>query len=301
MHSRHGGPAEPPTASHRAGRQVCQLAAIAVVVAHHTGATASIWLRALPTSGRYAAARDTVEDRLRPSLYGQKREWEWAYMIPFVPFSFAEQYIGDRDNAALSFDMNMFLPRNFRWYWELFLDDITAPWTILGDDWGNKWAATIGCQYFGTIFSRDMTAVVEYTRVEPWVYTHFYGGSHRYTHFGMSLGAPMGPNSDRLTVLVESEIVPRHSAGVFIANRRKNEQARGGSIRHVFQEPAHYPERPDKGTKEFLGPGTIRSTSIGLTWTMMPFELFHVHARGAVDIGSERNRLWAEIDGGFVF
>lgn len=53
------------------------------------------------------------------------------------------------------------------------MDDILSPLKIFTDDWGNKWAATLGMQYFGSLFGRDFTVNAEYSHVEPWVYTHF--------------------------------------------------------------------------------------------------------------------------------
>ena len=77
--------------------------------------------------------------------------------------------------------------------WGILLDDMLSPWTIFSNDWGNKWAATIGFQIFGSVLLRDLTFTAEYSHVEPWVYTHFFGGSHNYAHFGKSLGSPLGP------------------------------------------------------------------------------------------------------------
>jgi len=58
-----------------------------------------------------------------------ERGWEWAYLIPSVPFKFVEHYAGDRDNAALSFDFTLWYPEKFRWYGEFFLDDILSQLT----------------------------------------------------------------------------------------------------------------------------------------------------------------------------
>ena len=49
-------------------------------------------------------------------------------------------------------DVNLLWPADFRWYAEFFLDDMLAPWKIFSSDFGNKWALTVGGQYFGTLF-----------------------------------------------------------------------------------------------------------------------------------------------------
>jgi len=220
-------------------------------------------------------------DSLRPEYYGIERHFEWVYMIPFVPYAFAEHYTGDRDNSVLSLDLSLFLPKAFRWYAEFFVDDITTPWTIFGDDWGNKWALTAGVEYFGVVFEKDIHGLVEYSRVEPWVYTHFYGGSHSYTHFGQSLGSALGPNSAGLVFLGELSLHRAHSLGVLLRNTRMNTSVRGGSIDDVFQKNS------DVETKEFLGDGTRRENTAGVFWRMTPFGIFALSALLEYDTDGE--------------
>jgi hypothetical protein len=202
-------------------------------------------------------------------------------MIPFVPYAFAEHYVGDRDNSTMSFDVSLFFPRAFRWYVEFFLDDITTPITIFGEDWGNKWALTSGGEYFGRVFERDVHALIEYSRVEPWVYTHFYGGSHRYTHFGKSLGNPLGPNSAALFLLGEVSLNKSHELGLTFRNERKNSSVRGGSVEDVFQDGM------DSEIKKFLGDGAQSENTFGIIWQMTPFSAFSMGAHLEYDIDGE--------------
>jgi hypothetical protein len=216
------------------------------------------------------------KNQLRPAYYGKTRGWELAYMIPFVPYAFTEHFLGDRDNKALSFDLNLAFPDDFRWYFELFIDDMTAPWTLFSHDWGNKWAIDIGGQYFTRVFSRDMVASLEYCRVEPWVYTHFYGGSHRYDNFNVPLGAPLGPNSDLLVLSCESRLFLRHWLGVTFSQERTNHSYRGGNITDVFQDTSS--QNPDSPVKEFLSAkGRRTGTRCGLVWRYDRFGKFRVN------------------------
>jgi len=250
---------------------------------------------------------EPLGDTLRPGYYGQEREWEWVYMIPFIPFTFAEQYIGDRDNAAISFDLNLFWPTQFRWYGELFLDDITTPWGLFSDDWGNKWAVTLGGEYYGRWFTKDMMAAVEYTRIEPWVYTHFYGGSHRYTHFGQILGGETGPNSARLSVRLETDLTERHTVSLFVDNIRKGRD-RGSDIRHVFQMEeyefnegdVYRPPVPDSDTKEFLA-DPVATTRIGGAYGFNAFGLFSMTVEAVALIEEQGVSAEGAVYGGFFF
>jgi len=242
-----------------------------------------------------STAEKAQTDSLKAVHYGEERTWEWVYMIPFIPYVFAEHYVGDRDNAVLSFDFDISFPQRFRWYLEFFLDDIASPLTIFGDDFGNKWALTAGAQFFGTLLERDLTVSFEYSRIEPWVYTHFYGGSHRYTHYGRSLGSPMGPNSDALVLVGEYAAGLRNSLGMFLKNTRKGTE-RGSSITEVFQ--LEFSSKPDSKTKEFLGEDYIRLTTGGLFWKFSPFGIFNVVAEAAFD--SDR-KIAFRAYGGFSF
>jgi hypothetical protein len=246
---------------------------------------------------------------LRPDLYGQTRSWEWAYLIPFVPYKFTEHYLGDRDNALMSFDADLRFPHNFRGYFELLIDDLTSPWTALSDDWGNKWAFTLGGQYFGCIKNKDVTATLEYSRVEPWVYTHFDGGSHRYSNFDQCLGMPLGPDADALVIALDGQISGRNTVGLTLTNTRKNAAVRGGNITDVFQDSAevydggtvYRPPHPDSWRKHFLGPGTVTSTRLGLSWKYSPFGVFKIDALLEYDFEAGKNGVYGHASGGLVF
>lgn len=243
-----------------------------------------------------STAEKAQTDSLKLKYYGEERTWEWVYMIPFIPFAFAEHYVGDRDNAMISFDFSLAIPRGFRWYGEFFLDDISSPFTIFSDDFGNKWALTAGGQFFGTLFDKDITVTAEYSRVEPWVYTHFYGGSHRYTHYGQCLGSPLGPNADAVIVSAEYALNHVNSAGIFLKNTRYNGTQRGGSITHVFQSEKS--SKPDSTKKTFLGKNYNRAATIGILWKFSPFGRFHVTTESTYD---SESKIGVHVFGGFDF
>ncbi len=229
-----------------------------------------------------STAQKAQTDSLKANYYDEERIWEWVYMIPFIPYVFAEHYVGDRDNAVLSLDLSVSFPQQFRWYVEFFLDDMASPITIFGDDFGNKWALTAGAQFFGTLLKRDLTLSLEYSRIEPWVYTHFYGGSHRYSHFGQSLGSAMGPNSDALVLIGEYAAGVRNTLGLLLRNTRKSSE-RGSSITDVFQYENQSSQTPDNEKKEFLGNDYLRVTTFGLFWKFTPFGVFNVTTKATFD------------------
>lgn len=227
-------------------------------------------------------------NRISTERTDQVRSWEWVYLIPFVPFKFVEHYAGDRDNAALSFDLNLHYPQKFRWYGEFFLDDMLNPWQIFSNDWGNKWAATIGLQIFGSLLLRDITFTAEYSHVEPWVYTHFFGGSHNYAHFGQSLGSPLGPNSQAIVLSTIMQINKLNSFEIIFRNIAKNSSYRGGNITDIFQEDGISTHFQDSEKKEFLGPGTVWSFQPGIRWYLNSFGIYNAIIENTFDF-TDRN------------
>jgi hypothetical protein len=135
------------------------------------------------------------------AVYGgnpfETRYIEPIYLLPFVPYLFAETYGGDRDNSGMSADFSWKLFKKFELYGELFIDDLEGITSFFDESWwGNKWAASLGVAIDSAkigMFNWDYN--FEYTRIEPWVYTHHKGAGTDYSHFGNSLGSDLGPNS----------------------------------------------------------------------------------------------------------
>lgn len=244
-------------------------------------------------------------DPLRKQYYNIDRDIEPVYLIPFVPYAFAEHFSGDRDNALLSIDLVIKIPKNFHWYCELLMDDISNPLTLFSDDFGNKWAVSVGGIWFTTIGERSLTTEFEYTRVEPWTYTHFKGASHNYAHFGHSLGAELGPNSAQINARTEFQITDKQSIALTYKNNRKDGTYRGGSIYDVMIQEVESDELglpQDSKTKEFLKNPTLFN-SVGIEWEVLPYHFFEITSRVSYNKDSEESKGYPEIGlwGGFNF
>jgi hypothetical protein len=106
----------------------------------------------------------------------------------------AEHYNGDHDNATMGMDFRLFVHRSHSLYGEFFIDDITT--TKLGTDWyGNKLAYQVGTFIVEPFGLRNIDSRIEYSHINPWVYTHRYP-INTYTNYGDVLGHQIGPNSD---------------------------------------------------------------------------------------------------------
>ena len=217
-----------------------------------------------------------------------ERKIEPSYMIPFVPYLFAEHYNGDRDNVQMDFDFELRFPQSVRWYGEFLLNDATAPHTIFSDSWVNKWAFTLGTQWFPIVAGKTTVFGFEYCRVEPWVYTHFGGVATNHEHYGKSIGAELGPNSAQIRGLAQVFLSQRHGFQLDAVHSRFNRNARGGNIGDVFVYD-YYPDYnliPDSQTKEFLGKDYSSEYEVTLSHLFRQFQRYEM--KTSLIYGSEK-------------
>jgi hypothetical protein len=194
------------------------------------------------------------------------RDFEWAYVIPFIPYMFQEHLQGDQDNISLAFNLSVKTLRNWEFYGELLWDDMKSPTSMFDDSWwGNKWAATVG-------FARDsiyagpvqLDVLTEYTRIEPWVYTHHKGGGYTYASYAQCLGNDLGPNSQE--VHTEISATYKFIKATLFAGMVAKDTAFGGNITDI-----HGPE--DATDKNFLtDASTLRYQEFGARLAVSPWD-----------------------------
>ncbi len=150
------------------------------------------------------------------SLYGHRYEWlaaDWltlgasellilhdrqepAALLPFAPlFMEKGQGLENDNNGELSFDVDVRPLEGWRVYGEFLVDDVSEPTSLFNDLWKNRWALTVGTQAAFKVHQADLGAILEWSRVEPWVYAHYEPNTAQATHQGFILGNPSGPNS----------------------------------------------------------------------------------------------------------
>ncbi len=194
------------------------------------------------------------------------REFEWAYVIPFIPYVFQEHLQGDQDNISLAFDLSVKTIPHWEFYGELLWDDMKSPTSMFDDGWwGNKWATSVGVARDSLKLGSTLwNWYLEYTRVEPWVYTHHKGGGYTYRSYSQSLGTDLGPNSRE----VYSEVSGLYSIfkGTLHASAVAKDTAFGGNITDM-----HTPESATD--KKFLNDKTtLHYVEIGGKIEIKPWE-----------------------------
>lgn len=201
-------------------------------------------------------------------IYGG-RDVELSYLNPLVPYHVAEQYLGDKDNNTMSFDVLAFLPGRTKVYGAVYLDDFTSarnPFTYWKQTWavmgGGYWAEPIGIQ--------DAGVRIEYSRIEPFVYAHKWRLLN-YTHFDAGLGSQLQPNSDRWNFSISYQPSRRLRAEVGFRRIRHGE----GDIQRFGYEYGFTDDDSGKQKKRFLmGIKEIRNSALFNT----SFETWSHHA-----------------------
>ena len=128
-------------------------------------------------------------------IYG-KRNVEPLYLIPIMPLHVAEHHLGDADNNMMGFELTAYPKMGHKCYFELMLDDFSTtenPFTY----YGNKFAFLSGWHWVSPFGFSDLDTRIEYTRIEPFVYTHGHP-INIYKNYDQSIGHWLGPNSDNL-------------------------------------------------------------------------------------------------------
>lgn len=131
-------------------------------------------------------------------VYGLRGR-ELAYMNPFFPFKTAEHAQWDKDNSLFSIESTWRPAPKIETNASLLIDDLNFK-KIVNDpkDSQMKWAFQAG---IGTAIRNHILWSAEYTRIEPYTYTHRFVEDgieyNSYQHNQTSIGHPLPPNSDQ--------------------------------------------------------------------------------------------------------
>ena len=171
-------------------------------------------------------------------IYG-RRGLEFIYINPIMPYHIAEHYQKDLDNNTMGLDLIYLPSKNIKIYSELFLDDFNLSKSIFSH-YGNKFAFLSGLYLTNPLKIRDSDFRIEYTRIEPYVYTHTEP-INTYTNYNRIIGHWLGPNTDYLFTGFSFQYNRYLRIDASFEQRRKGK----GDV--------NIPHKPEDGTnKEFL-------------------------------------------------
>ena len=123
----------------------------------------------------------------------------------FIPFLFFKSYDNrgvdynvEDGNKQLYFDAAVRLPKTFTFYGTLFIDCIEIRKLLKHDRRGTDFGFTLGGKKID-FFVPMLDMIVEYTKVNPWVYEH-KDETTTYKHLNYYLGDWLGQNADQFRV-----------------------------------------------------------------------------------------------------
>jgi hypothetical protein len=187
---------------------------------------------------------------------------EFAYLNPLIFLKSAEHSLRDRDNTMMAFDLEIFPAGGYKAFGALLVDDVD--FSKLGTGWwGNEFGWQGGVYAAGVAGIPDVDAHVEYTRIEPYVYSNRLAGN-AFTNGEFGMGHALQPNSDEwlLRIVARPAATLRGSVG-FRRVRHGANIVDAGAVTFNAGGDALVGHRDGDGdTAEFLGGALTEARSV---------------------------------------
>ena len=126
---------------------------------------------------------------------------ELGYLSPINFYKFTEMALQDRDNGMIYFDLQTKFIKNFEFQATFLLDENILSHLSDLERYTNKTAYQVGAFWYQPLSISDLSLIVEYTKIRPYVYTHV-DIKNNYTAFGANMGHRIGPNADEIMARV---------------------------------------------------------------------------------------------------
>jgi len=226
-------------------------------------------------------------------IYGE-RDPELGYMIP-VNIFWSEGHNQDYDdNVMWSADMRVRLMKGLLVYGEFFIDEMNFG-ALFSDEFGNRTGFVAGSRWLAPLGLDRVDLRVEYTRLRPFVYTHWYD-INLPSHYGEMLGSQLEPNSDELYGRIRWNPYDDLTLDLFGIKRRhgatpEGEEPVGGSyLESRYKNDGIYP---------FLAGERQDRDEVGVTVTWRALEQLQIFVSAAS--GSYINQDYTRVIGGMHY
>jgi hypothetical protein len=169
------------------------------------------------------------------SIIYSDRAIETAYLNPLSFMKSLEHSLHERDNSLMGIDGIIRPFNNFQLESSFLLDDVRFE-EIGNDYWSNKYAFNIAAK---TVLFDNIDFGIEYSRVEPYTYTHF-NNLNSFTSDSLLIGSYLYPNSDQIAVQIQYWFNNRYPISLNLAYTRHGDNVYdedGKLIKNVGGEP----------------------------------------------------------------
>jgi len=160
-----------------------------------------------------------------------------------------------KNNTVAGIDMEILPVRKLAVQATLLIDDLNFS-TITKDDNtsnDNKFGWQVGAIWTDAFTIPDFTACVEYTRLNPFIYSH-RSNKNTYSNWGMSLGHALPPNSDEIAAKLTYNLTNRIKFELLYQHQRSGEGIVFDSLGNVI---INYGGNVNRGDGDFLQKNTF--------------------------------------------
>ncbi len=232
---------------------------------------------------------------------------ELSYLDPLFPFFFGQQLGGDLDNITAGADVAVTIAPYARLYFSLFLDEISfVPLATFFTRPKNQYAWQLGVKVPVPWLAWSLF-VFQYTKIEPYNYTHYPETVPQYTlpidisytNDGENLGYHLPPNSDEFLVRLSFHPARRLAATAqYQLIRHGTGNHLSGQIEGDINTPLNYNAIAAYPAKDFLHDGIyewIHIAHLGLTYAFP-----ELHASAWVEYAFVASSNYTNIPGNSV-
>ena len=196
-----------------------------------------------------------------------------GYFNPFIFLESVQRSRGDRDNGFWSFDCKTHFLQNVQLTGTILFDDINLP-DLFTRVWTDRYAWQMGMTYADPFLIANSTLMVEYTNVQPYVFSHGRSRDDSYTSLGDLLGPRIGPNAESWSLRGDYLPLRNLMFSVRVTFERKGENvvdSTGQLITNVGGDPLQPHRDSDPLRTTFLAGNLVRTRNLQLmlTWEMV--------------------------------
>ncbi|MDH4069992.1 MAG: capsule assembly Wzi family protein [Ignavibacteria bacterium] len=192
------------------------------------------------------------------------RSPDLAYLNPLIVIESAQRSRGERDNVYWAFDFETRFLAGLQLNGTILFDDLHLD-EFFAPRWYNRYAYQGGIALSDPLFLPNLYLNVEYTRVEPFVFSHNRSRESTYSSLGSVLGPRIGPNAESWALRLDWLPVNRLLLSATITLERSGENVydtAGNLVKNVGGDHRQ-PHRPtDPVDRVFLDGNRVNGTVV---------------------------------------
>ncbi len=222
-------------------------------------------------------------------FYGE-RDPQFEYMLPLNIYWSENHHQDMDDNVMWAADLRIRPMKGLALHGELLIDEMNLG-AFGSEEFGNRTGYLAGGRWIGPLGFMRHQLRVEYVRLRPFVYTHWFE-INVATHFGENTGSRLQPNSDEWNFSWQFFPVNELMLELFAMGRRHGEtppgaEPVGGSVYETRAGNA--------GIYPFLAGQRQDRNEVGITVRWQALESLAIHLTGAAgkDSGEDSKRFLA--------